>query len=182
VFKLQNKNIVECNYAIHWQSPQIGLLYREEQSDEQFWETLEDLRDNVLDHEGQFLSLNLAEPLLETLPEMFYNALNNVRWERSLSFSLPAILQHNPHVASPFINNAILWQRLCDLLIIDDEPYRNTVLILENVDLTSPVVQHETARLIRFHRDHFIQRTFIFTLGRHSFGNIIPELQNILEI
>lgn len=134
-----------------------------------------------MDNDGQFISLNLTEPLTESFPEMFYAALKNTRWQQSLQFSLPVILQHNPHVASPFINRAILWQRLCDLLIIDDAPYRETVLVLENVDQASLATQHEIARLIRFHEIHSICRTFVLTLNRHSHGQIIPELRDIFD-
>jgi len=168
--------------AIHWQSRRIGLLYRNEQSGTEFWDTLEEVREGVLDCEGQFISLDLAEPLTETFPEMFYAALKNVRWEHSLSFSLPVILQHNPRVASPFLNQAILWQRLCDLLIVDDESSRKTVTILENIDQASPATQHEIARLIRFHAAHGIHRTFVFTMDYHACGQIIPELRAILDL
>ena len=167
--------------GIHWQSKRIGLLHYDEQSAEEYWDNLEDLRESVLDHDGQYISLDLAEPLTETFPEMFYAALKNSRWERSLSFSLPVILQHNPRVASPFLNHAILWQRLCDLVIIDDEPSRKTVMVLENVEQVSPAVQHDIARLLRFHATHSIRRTFVFTLARHAQGQIIPELRKILE-
>ena len=168
--------------AIHWQSRRIGLLYHDEQSGAEFWDTLEDLRESALDCDGQFFSLDLTEPLAETFPEMFYAALKNARWEGSLQFSLPVILQHNPRVASPFLNQAILWQRLCDLIIIDDESSRKTMMVLENVDQASPAVQHEVARLIRFHTAHGIHRTFVFTLDYHSGGQIIPELRVILGI
>ena len=176
----RNQTTFEKNGAIHWQSKRIGLLFHDEHSGEEFWDALEDLRENVLDHEGQFVSLDLAVPLAETFPEMFYAALKNVRWESTLPFSLPVILQHNPHIASPFINHAILWQRLCDLLILDDEPNRRTVLVLENIDQASPTTQHEIARLIRFHSAHSVHRTFVFTVDRHLLDQIIPELRGIL--
>ena len=157
-------------------SKRIRLLHHEES-----WEVLENLRENVMDNEGQFISLNLAEPLTKPLPEMFYAALQNTCWEQSLQFSLPVMLQNNPRVTSPFINRAILWQRLCDLLIIDDTSYRETVLVLENVDQASSATQHEIARLIRFHEIHTIRRTFVLTLNRHSHKQIIPELQDIFD-
>jgi len=177
----KNKAILENNGILYRQSKRIGLLYHDEQSGEEFWDTLEDLRETVLDHAGQFISLDLAAPLAETLPEMFYTALKNARWELSLQFSLPIILQHNPRIASPFINQAVLWQRLCDLLIVDDEPNRETLLVLENIDQASPIAQRETARLIRFHVVHSIHRTFVLTLNRHSHEQIISELRDILN-
>jgi hypothetical protein len=158
----------------------IELFYRNKHSEGKLWKVMEDLRENVLDHEGQFISLDLADSNVTSLLETFYAALKNARWERSLPFSLPAILQYNPHVASPFINHAILWQRLSGLLLIDDEPDRPTLLVLENIDLASPTVQHETARLIRFHAAHSVRRTFIFTLDTQ--GRIIPELRNLFNI
>ena len=174
----------------HWnrtasanQSKRIEILYRNDSSNDEpsYWDALEDLRDNIRDSEGQFISLDLTEPLAESLSAMFHAALKNARWEESLQFSLPEILRHNPRIASPFINRAILWQRLCDLLIIDDTPNRETVLLLENVDQASPATQHEIARLIRFHETHSIRRTFVFTLNRYSYNQVIPELQDILE-
>ena len=165
--------------AIHWQSKRIGVLYHDEQPGEEFWDTLNDLRENILQYDGQFVSLDLAYPPTETFSEMLYAALKNAP---SLQFSLPIILQHNPRVASPFLNHAILWQRLCDLIIVEDEPTRETVLVLENIDQASPAVQHEIARLIRFHTVHSIHRTFIFTLDYHSINQVIPELREILEI
>jgi len=161
-------------------SGRIELLYNDEPS---YWETLEDLRETICDNEGEFISLDLAEPQTgqpESLPEMLYAALKNARWEQSLQFSLPSILRHNPHASPPFINRAILWQRLCDLLIMDDEPGRETVLVLENIDMASPAAQREAARLIRYHETYSIRRTFIFTLSRDSHGQIIPELQEII--
>jgi len=156
----------------------IRLYYRDEQSEE----ALEYLREHVLEHEGQFIALNLAAPQLESLSEMLYAALKNARWDHSLQFSLPIILQHNPHAASPFISRAIIWQRLYDLLILDDTPNRETVLVLENIDQASPDTQHEVARLIRFHQTYSIRRTFVFTLDRHSHGRIMPELLDIFEV
>ena len=158
----------------------IELLYHDEFSGDACWERLEDIRENVLESDGQFISLDLGEPPSKSLPEMLYVALKNARWERTLQFSLPIILQHNPHAGSLFINRAILWQRLCDLLILDDEPCRETVLVLENIDQTSPKMQHEIARLIRFHKTHALHRTFVFTLNYYSHDQIIPELQNVL--
>jgi hypothetical protein len=145
------------------------------------WGTVEDLRKNVYKDGGQFISLNCAEPQADSFPEMFYTALQNTRWDHSLQFSLPIILQHNPHVASPFINQAILWQRLCNLLIREDDSSRETVLVLENADQASPERQHEIARLIRFHETHALRRTFVLMVARDSCGLIIPELQDILE-
>jgi len=173
---------ISHNRAIRRQPERIELLYRDEQSDYEFWETLENLRESVLASKGQFISLDLAEPQTEPLLETFYVALNNASEKQSVPFSLPVILQHNPRSASPFINRAILWQRLCDLLILDDEPYRDTVLVLENADQASPAVQHDIARLIRFHEVHSIRRTFVFTLNRETHGQMTAELRNVLRI
>ena len=170
-----NRTTLESN------SERIRLLFHDELSGEECWEELEDLRENTLDDEGQFISLDLTE-LQAPLPEVFCAALKNARWEQSLPFSLPVMLQHNRHSASPFINRAIHWQRLCYLLIMDDEPYRETVLVLENVDLASPTIQHDIARLIRFHETHSLRRTFVFTLGHYSHSQIISELRNILDL
>ena len=168
--------------AICWQSEQIGLLYYDEQSGEEFWDALEDLRENVLENEGQFISLDLVEPETGSLSEMFYDALKSARWDSSLQISLPVILQHNSRLASPFLNQAILWQRLCDLIILDDDQDRETVLVLENINQTSPEVQHEIARLVRFHQGRSIRRTFVFTLDCHSCNRITLELRALLRI
>ena len=165
---------------IHWQSERIGLLYRDEQSANEYWSAMESLRESVRGFSGQFISLDVAEPLTESIPEMFYAALKNAHWERSLPFSVPAVVWHNPHAAAPFINRAILWQRLCDLLLIEDEPNRETMLVLENIEQASPAAQHDVARLIRFHETHSIHRMFVLTLNRHEDKNIIPEMQDIL--
>jgi hypothetical protein len=178
----RNKAVLAEKRAIHWHSKRVGLLCHDEESGKEFWNTLEDMRESILDHEGQFISLDLAEPSTETFLEKFYAALKNTCLERSLQFTLPIILQHNPHIATPFLNHAILWQRLCDLMIVDDDPNRETLLVLENADHASPVVQHEIARLIRFHTAHSIHRTFVFTLNRHSHEQITPELREILGI
>lgn len=175
----RNSVISEKNNAIRWQSEKIGLLYGNEQSED---DVMGDIQENILDHEGQFLSLNLAEPLMETFPEMFYAALKNASWDRSMHISLPVIMQHNPHIASQFLNHAIHWQRLCDLVIMDDDPDRKTVMILENADQASSAVQREIARLIRFHSTHSIHRTFVFTLNAQSHNPLIPELRTILGI
>ena len=151
--------------ALDNDSKRVRLFYHDNPT---HWGALENLRDDILENEGQYISLNLGEPIPESLPEMFYDALKNTRWDQTLQFSLPSILQHNPRAPHAFINRAILWQRLCDLLVIDDEPYRETVLVLENVDQASPETQHDVARLIRFHETHSIERTFIFTFSRNA--------------
>jgi hypothetical protein len=173
--------------VIHRPPAEVRLLYRNEQSENELWNTLENLRENVRDSKGQFISLDLTEPPdltepQESLLDALYATLKNARWERSLQFSLPTILQHNPHVAAPFINRAILWQRLCDLLILDDEPHRETVLVLENIDHASIAAQQEIVRLLRFHETYSIHRTFVFTLNYPSLEQIIPELQDILAL
>lgn len=180
---MQRNSVLEENKAICWQSERVGILYHDEQSGGEFWDTLEDLREEILDREGQFISLDLTKTQKETLSEMFYTALKDARWESSLQVNLPiAVQRSNTLMTSPFIDQAILWQRLCDLLLVDDEPDRETVLILENVDQASPAVQHSIARLFRFHAIHSIHRKFIFTLDYHSHEPIIPELRNIIGI
>ena len=179
---IQTKALQRSKTAFESDSERIRLLYHDELSGGECWETLEDIREMTLDDEGQFISLDLTELQTESLPAEFYAALKNARWEQSLPFSLPSILRQNSHTTSPFINRAILWQRLCDLLIMDGESDRSTVLVLENVDQASPATQHEIARLIRFHETYSIRRTFIFTLDHYSHGRIIPELRNLFEI
>jgi len=177
----RSKTVFEENKAIHWQSKRVGLLYHSGQLEEKCGDTLEDLRENVCSNNGQYISLDLIAPSAEPFLEMFYAALKNASWECSLQFSLPVILQHNPRVTSSFINHAIIWQRLCDHIIVDDEPGRKTVAVLENVDQASPTVQHEIARLIRFHAAHSIHRTFVFTLDYHSRDQIIQELRDLMD-
>ena len=181
-FTLQKKTVTGNKDKRYGQSQGIGVLYYDEYSEEECWETLKNLRDSTLDHEGQFISLDLGTPPIESFLDMLYTALKNTRWGYSFPFSLPIILQHNPRIASPFINHAILWQRLCDLLIAEEEPNRQSLLVLEHIDQSSPAVQHEIARLIRFHTTHSLQRTFIFTLHHHSSPQIIPELRDILDM
>ena len=163
-------------------SERIRLLYHDELSGGDCWETLEEIREMTHDGDGQFISLDLTELQGESLPAVFYAALKKARWEQSLPFSLPGILRQNFQAASPFINRAILWQRLCDLLIIDDESDRETVLVLEYIDQASTATQHDIARLIRFHETYSITRTFVFTLDHYTHGRIIPELRQIFDI
>ena len=179
---LRTSSLLQWNTAtVDSRSERILLLYHEDSAREKCWELLEDYRENTLNGEGQYISLDFAAPTAESWTEDLYTTLKNARWDQSLQFNLPVILRHNPHVASPFINRAILWQRLCDLLIIDDAPYRETLLVLENIDQASQVTQHEIARLIRFHETHSVCRTFVFTVDCSSLDQLIPELQHILE-
>jgi len=174
------KNKTAFEEAVRQQSKTIGLFYDDEQSKEEFWSTLEDMRDSILDHDGQFISLNVAGLQAETLSDWLHTAVKDARRETPLPFGLPVVFQYNPHMASPFINHAIHWQRLCDLLILDDEPERKTVLVLKNAEQSPPDTQHEIARLIRFHETHSIHRTFVFTLNRQASDQLIPELREVL--
>jgi len=167
--------------AIHRSSGSVGLLYRSEQSGDELWTTLDIIRENVRTNGGQFFSFNLANPMEESPLATFYDALKKERWEQSVHVRLLSNRRHNPQIASVFINRAILWQRLCDLLIAEDESLRETVLVLENIDHASPSAQQEIARLIRFHEKHVLNRVFVMTIEDRAHVGLIPELRDVIE-
>jgi hypothetical protein len=160
-------------------SKHLGLLLHNELPCTAEWDFLEKIHRAVQMENGQFISLDVQDFGEATLPGVFLSALEDSQSERTFRINLPMILQNNPKTDSPFINRAILWQRLCDRILEDEAGKRPTILVLENIDYASPKMQHDTARLIRFHITHRIPRTFILTLHRDRVPFLDKELRDL---
>lgn len=140
------------------------------------------LREDMNGRQGQFLTLDAPAFGEASLSSLVYAALGDLREGRAFRINLPMILQNNPNTDSPFINRAILWQRLCDAVIEDEQPTRPTLLVLEGLDRANRAAQHDLARLIRFHVTHRIHRTFLATLHRDSLSRLSPELRELVDL
>jgi hypothetical protein len=162
-------------------SKHLGLLLHGDLPCHAEWDFLEKIHKSVQAENGQFISLDIQDFGEATLPGVFLSALEDSQSERTFRINLPMILQNNPKTDSPFINRAILWQRLCDRILEDESVKRPTVLVLENIDYASPKMQHDTARLIQFHITHRISRTFILTLHRDRLASLDQGLRNLSE-
>lgn len=137
---------------------------------------------SVLSKEGQFLSLNMADLLEKRFSGQLLAAMDDLSDKKSFQINLPLILKDNPHSDSPFINRAIIWQRLCDRMIEDENEERPTLFVLENIDCANWNDQHDVARLIRFHNTHRIRRSFVATLQKQHYENLKPELLELAEL
>lgn len=143
---------------------------------------LETIQESILAQNGQFVSLNAKEFDSVSLSNVLLSELEKARGGKPFRIFLPILLQNSPQADTPFINRAILWQRLCDRLIEDDDTKRPTVLIYENFDLTWPKSQHEFARLIRFHATHRIRRSFLLTIQKESLPLLTSEIRELCEM
>ncbi|MDR0705931.1 MAG: hypothetical protein LBF88_13245 [Planctomycetaceae bacterium] len=159
----------------------LGLLLHSDLPCTAEWDFLEDIHKSIQAKNGQFISLDVQDFGEATLPGVFLSALEDSQSERTFRINLPMILQNNPKTDSPFINRAILWQRLCDRILEDEAGQRPTILVLENIDYASPKMQHDAARMIRFHITHHIPRTFILTLHRNHIPFLDKELRDLSE-
>jgi hypothetical protein len=130
---------------------------------------------------GQYIHINVNDLNDGSLARRLYSIMVEVLSGCEYRIHLPIILQHNPHSDSPFIDRAIIWQRLCDLILEDDSPTRLTVLAIENIETANPNVQHELARLIRLHRTNRINRTFLATVNFGSAEQLLPELRELAD-
>lgn len=130
---------------------------------------------------GQFLSLDTSKLSGNRLSGQLLAALEGMERDRSFRINLPLILQDHPDTESPFINRAIIWQRLCDRIIEDEEPQRPTLTVLKNLGLAVDSDRHELARLIRFHNNHRLRRTFIATIRQDCFECLGPELEGLVD-
>ncbi|MDR1925120.1 MAG: hypothetical protein LBQ66_12180 [Planctomycetaceae bacterium] len=146
------------------------------------WNTVESIRASVIARDGQYIHVDINDIGDSTLTKRLHSVLVEVLANRPHRIQLPIILQHNPHSASPFIDRAIIWQGLCDLILEDDNPDRTTVIVLENIDNASPQIQHEIARLIRLHKTHRINRTFYATTQQENLEKLSAELLEHAEI
>ncbi|MDR3196517.1 MAG: hypothetical protein LBU34_01505 [Planctomycetaceae bacterium] len=164
------------------QSRHLGFLLHNNSPCHAEWDLLEQIQEFVLEENGQFISLDIRDFGEATLPSVFYSALENSQSEKTFRINLPRILKNNPKTDSPFINRAILWQRLCDRILEDVTGQRRTILVLENFDCAAPKMQHDTSRLIRFHLRHQIPRTFLLTLHCDRVPFLDRELRDLAEV
>ncbi|MDR0521008.1 MAG: hypothetical protein LBH00_04035 [Planctomycetaceae bacterium] len=146
-------------------SPSAEWIRGSEYSPEDIDAILEGLREHTEQSGGQWIALDLAQiqPQTQTLTEILCTAICNARCGMSLQFSLPGILPHRPRAAHPFISEAIQWQKLCDLLLLDDDPMRETVLVLEHFNPADSNMVREINRILRFHESHTLNRRVILT-------------------
>ena len=154
------------------QGKRLGLL--QEESGDCFEKSnfREGLRGELADCGGQYLSLDLSRLEKNNFAESLLTELESVRNVYSRRFSLPL----SP---SPFIHRAIVWQRLCDRLIEDEEPQRPTLLVIENFDHADERTRCDVERLIRFHITHNIRRTFLMTLQDED--ALRPSLRRLVD-
>jgi hypothetical protein len=180
--KIFDRNTFNKIQSLTDYSKHLGFLLHNESSCHAEWDFLEKIHESVQTKRGQFISLDIQDFGEATLPGVFLSALEYSQSERTFRINLPMILKNNPKTDSPFINRAILWQRLCDRILEDETGKRSTILVLENFDDASPKMQHDTARLIRFHITHRIPRTFILTLHHDRVPFLDKELRDLAEV
>jgi hypothetical protein len=144
---------------------------------------IESIRQFVVTGGGQFIHIDANDLVGVSLSKRLYSIMTEVLSNRPYRIQLPIILQHNPHTASPFIDRAIVWQRLCDLILEDDSPQRPTALVIENFELADQSIQHELARLIRLHKNNKINRIFFVTINKtENLEQLLPELRELAQI
>jgi hypothetical protein len=164
------------------QSKHLGFLLHHDSPCYAEWDFLEKVHEFVQKQNGQFISLDIQDFGEATLPGVFCSALEDSQSERTFRINLPMILKNNPKTDSPFINRAILWQRLCDRVLEDENRKRPTILVLENFDYATQKIQHDTSRLIRFHITHQIPRIFILTLHCNRVHFLAGELRDLVDV
>jgi hypothetical protein len=140
------------------------------------------IREFVKSVNGQYIHIDVNDLVGNTLSRRLYSIMVEVLANRPYRIQLPIILQHNPHSDLPFIDRAIIWQRLCDLILEDDTPQRLTVLVIENLETANQNIQHELARLIRLHKNNRINRIFLATLNNNNTEQLLPELRELAKI
>ncbi|MDR2762171.1 MAG: hypothetical protein LBB88_06170 [Planctomycetaceae bacterium] len=144
---------------------------------------IESIRQFVVADSGQFIQIDANDLIGSTLSKRLHSIMTEVLANRPYRIQLPIILQHNPHTASPFIDRAIAWQRLCDLILEDDMPQRPTALVIENIEIADHNIQHELARLIRMHKNNRINRIFFVTINNNAYlEQLLPELRELAQI
>jgi hypothetical protein len=182
ITEIFNRNTFHDIQSLTDQSKHLGFLLHSNLPCHAEWDFLEKIHESVQAENGQFISLDIQDFGEATLPGVFCSALEDAQSERTFRINLPMILKNNPKTDSPFINRAILWQRLCDRILKDEAGQRPTILVLENFDYASPKMQHDTARLIRFHITHRIPRTFLLTLHHDRVPFLNRELYDLADL
>ena len=159
------------------QGKRLGLLRICGREFDQAWDHfLEAVRDELTVGGGQFLSLDFSPFEERSFAELLLEELESVRAEHPLRIDLPMA-----HSKSPFIQRAIVWQRLCDRLIEDEELSRPTLLVIENFDQADERFRSDVERLIRFHITHNIRRTFLLTLRDEDREILPPSLSRFVD-
>ncbi len=130
---------------------------------------------------GQFILLNPQRFDGRSFAEICLEELEAVHFRDPLRIELP-YRNEDETAASPFIRRAILWQRLCDRLIEDEEFGRPTLFIVENFDLADERTQADFERLLRFHQTHQIRRTFLLTVQKENVQSLPSSLQSLVDL
>jgi hypothetical protein len=143
---------------------------------------VESIREFVISGSGQYIHIDANDLVGGMLSKRLYSIMAEVLGERRYRIQLPVVLQHNTHATSPFIDRAIMWQRLCDLILEDDTPQRLSVLVIDNIEAADQNTQHELARLIRLHKNNRINRLFFLTLNSGNTDKLLPELYELVKI
>jgi len=159
------------------QGKRLGLLRIDDQEFDTTWDDfLEDFRQELTVGGGQYLSLDCARFEEKCFAELLLEELESVHAECPLRINLPV-----GHSKSPFIQRAILWQRLCDRLIEDEKPTRPTLLVIENFGQADERFRNDVERLIRFHTTHHIRRTFLLALQDENDEALPPSLSRLVD-
>jgi hypothetical protein len=154
-----------------------------ENSDGLLYCFVESIREFVISGSGQYIHINANDLVGGTLSRRLYSIMVEVLGNRQYRIQLPVTLQqHKPHTTSPFIDRAIVWQRLCDLILEDDTPQRLSVMVIDNIEDADQNTQHELARLIRLHKNNGINRLFFLTLNGDNADKLLPELRELVKI
>lgn len=187
---VETKNRYETRYSAHQDQEltrfidhraTVSLISLNEGDDTEEYEFLENLRQAVSSQEGQVVDCH-ADSFRETsFQSRMWSIFESLCAQRPFRIELPIILSHNPRVKSPFINRALIWQKLCDLILEDDDPTRPTIMIFDRVDLMEPKDQHDLARLIRFHKTHQVHRTFVITAKSDNIDDLGIELEELID-
>lgn len=140
------------------------------------------VREFVVSSNGQYIHIDANNLAGVMLSKRLYEIMTEVLADRPYRIQLPIIFQRDSHSVSSFIDRAIIWQRLCDMILEDDVPQRLTVLVIENLEAADQNTQHELARLIRLHKNNKINRTFLATLNNNNIDQLSPELRELAKI
>jgi len=160
------------------QGKRLGLLQLGDRVFDQTWnDFLEDFREELTNGGGQYLSLDCARFEEKSLAELLIDELATAHAECPLRINLPVARSK-----SPFIQRAIIWQRLCDRLIEDEKPTRPSLLVIENFEQADEQFHNDVERLIRFHTTHHIRRTFLLALRNEEGDTLPPSLSRLVDL
>lgn len=163
------------------QGQRLGILLFNDTTVQEIGEHLNSAQKTIRSENGQEISFDIEKTGDATLPALLGAALDERRRERPFRIDLPVFPDGPSKNHSPFIARAILWQRLCDRLIEDEEPSRPTVLVLEHFDFADAKMRHDLTRMIRFHQFHRVRRSFLLTMPRDRVDSLDSELLDFVE-